>query len=99
MGCGCRLFLWVALFFLCFLSSQVKAVPAFSHHKVNGYDVYLIDIGRGNRASLQILSKNGFWHDGVYRRQGLSHLLEHMMHNGSVRFPGRETLRKVMDSL
>ncbi|MDB5038029.1 MAG: putative Insulin-degRading enzyme [Bacteriovoracaceae bacterium] len=80
---------------LCF-SFSAFATPEIHRFDINGYDFYIVDVKAGNEMALEGFVKTGFLQD---IKPGLSHLLEHLMHNGSKKYPGRDTLRKKMEEL
>ena len=77
------------MFTFLWMSTTSHALPQITVEKINGYEVHFVNIGRGDTfgASYQIplgtYSETG-------EMMGRAHLLEHVMHNGSRRFPGKK---------
>ncbi len=87
---------FVFLFLVCNLSAQS---PTVTHHQVNGYDVFLINSHRGNSVHFAANVEVGMNHDEPVRTAGISHLFEHIIHEGSAKFPGYGTLNKTLQGL
>lgn len=93
--CGTRF-----LFFLLILFSiPLFAQPKVHHHIVNGYDVYLVDIQRGNRIAVAYNVLAGASHDDPVRHAGLAHLFEHAIYLGSKKFPGPFAYNEVAQNM
>jgi len=59
--------------------------------QVNGLDVYLINMRRGNGEALTVNVQAGSNHDEPVRHAGLAHYWEHVIHGGSQKYPGHKT--------
>jgi len=75
-----------SFFYLC----AYAAGPSVHAYKVNGLDVYLINTHVGNGVALMVNIQEGSWHDEPTKHAGRSHLFEHVIHSGSLKYPGRE---------
>lgn len=83
----------LALVFLStFISFKAFAIPKFSIEKINGFEVHFVDIGRGDRFGIAAYEPLGTLHESG-RLLGRAHLLEHLLHTGSLRHPGYHTYR------
>lgn len=67
-----------------------KAVSS-KHTQVNGFDVYLVNTHLGNGVALTTNVQAGAWHDDPVKFAGRAHLFEHVIHNGSKKYPGNTT--------
>ena len=68
------------------------------HHKVKGYDVYLINTHRGNGVMAAVNVMTGSEQDPL-NLAGRAHLWEHTMFLGSKKFPGRHTFDQMSQSM
>ena len=81
-----------------FLTLPAFALPKTSQESINGFDVEFIDVGSGNTLGVSFYVPYGTMHDAG-RFLGRAHLLEHIVHAGTLRFPGYETFRETTRSL
>lgn len=66
---------------------QALALPKVTVEKINGFEVHFVDIGRGNTFGVSFQVPYGTLHD-YGRFMGRAHLLEHLMHVGTLKYPG-----------
>lgn len=71
----------------------------FKQHRNNSYDVYLLDLKRGNATAVTFNVQCGAWHDEPTRLAGRAHLWEHVIHLGSKKYPGQKTFDQITDKL
>jgi secreted Zn-dependent insulinase-like peptidase len=85
-----------------FFSQKVEAQsmkPTITKHDVNGFETIFVNTHTGNSVIFAANVQVGMDHDDPVRTSGLTHLWEHVIHNGSKRFPGYETLDKSIEGL
>lgn len=85
--------LFLALLF--FISVGAQALPKVTIEKINGFEVHFVDIGVGNSLGVFFQVPYGTLHD-YGRFLGRAHLLEHLMHVGTVNYPGYHTFDKLL---
>ncbi|NJL25101.1 MAG: insulinase family protein [Calothrix sp. SM1_5_4] len=73
----------------------VAAIPRVTITKVNGFEVHLVDMGRGERFGVTFRVPLGTLHE-YGRFMGRAHLLEHILHTGTLRHPGYHTFDKLL---
>jgi len=83
--------------FLLVLSNQAFAVKTIIE-KINGFEVHLVDVERGDNLGVGFFTPFGSMNDQG-RMMGRAHFLEHFLHNGSVAFPGYHTFQQTTDSI
>lgn len=75
------------------ISSSVFAkssLPTTTIETINGFEVHFVDSGRGDSVGIGFLTPYGSAHD-TGKMPGRAHLLEHVMHIGTVADPGYHT--------
>lgn len=84
------LFLFVLLF-----SLRVQALPKITVESINGFEVHFVDLAKGNSFASAYQTNTGTLHDWG-RFLGRAHLLEHLKHTGTLRYPGYHTFDKLL---
>lgn len=74
--------------------SGVLARPTIQQETVNGFKVYLIDVKKGNEVSVAVHVPVGSAHDEPVKMAGRAHLLEHVVHLGSRKYPGADNFNR-----
>jgi len=70
-----------------FFTLQAAALPTIEVERINGFEVHFVDIAAGNSFGVSFQVPYGSLHDSG-RFLGRAHLLEHLLHVGSLRYPG-----------
>lgn len=91
-----RNFLVGFVFAISFLWVPKGSAADFRVHRVNGYEVILIDMAKGNATHVEMFVPNGSYHDPA-EYAGIAHLLEHLLFNGSQNYPGVTAMRLLQD--
>lgn len=77
------------------LPLHAQNLPKTTIEKINGFEVHLVDAGRGDTFGVAFYVPFGTLYDTGHR-MGRAHFLEHFVHNGSVRYPGYQTFKDML---
>ncbi|NJL25046.1 MAG: insulinase family protein [Calothrix sp. SM1_5_4] len=72
-----------------------SAVPPVTVKNINGFEIHLVDVGRGDTLGVTFYVPVGTLHEHG-RMMGRAHLLEHILHTGTLRYPGYHSFDKLL---
>ncbi|MCB9024808.1 MAG: insulinase family protein [Bdellovibrionaceae bacterium] len=80
----------IFLSILLLIKPNISAATTHESFKINGFEVHLIDVAKGNKLAMQYIVPVGSRMDPSHLA-GRAHFLEHMVLKGSHRYPGYNT--------